>query len=96
MTVARKIAQYKHDPQLLIPGQPVDVFRTPNRKDHHGWHGPAELISVKRRAGSAICDVQGMPLVVPLRNIRRRVLDTLWLYFAGGDTYFIQKFPRQS
>ena len=26
MAVARKIAQHKHDPQLLIPRQPVDVF----------------------------------------------------------------------
>ena len=36
MAVASRIAQHKHDPQLLIPRQPVDVFRTPNRKDHHG------------------------------------------------------------
>lgn len=32
-----------------------------------------------------------MPLVVPLRNIRRHVLDTLWLYFAGEDTLFISE-----
>ena len=66
-------------------------FRTPSKKDHHGWHGPAELISLKRRAGSAICDVQGMPLVVPLRNIRRHVLESLWVHFAGQDSSFISE-----
>ena len=66
LATARKMAQHKHSSELLVPGTAVDVWRTPTRKDQHGWHGPAELISVKRHAGSAICDVQGVPLLVPL------------------------------
>ena len=91
LTTARKMAQHKHGMELLVPGTAVDVWRTPSRKDQHGWHGPAELISIKRHAGSAICDVQGGPLLVPLRNIRKHALTSLFAYFQQQDPNYISR-----
>ena len=73
---ASKMAQHSHAPQLLVPGTVVDIYRKPDRKDQYGWHGPAELVSVKRQAGSAIVDHQGQPLLVPLRHVRNCLLYT--------------------
>ena len=82
---ASKMAQHSHEPQLLVPGTVVDIYRKPDRKDQYGWHGPAELVSVKRQAGSAIVDHQGQPLLVPLRHIRKHVLTALFHHFLEHD-----------
>ena len=53
------IAQHQHEPELLVPGTICDIWREPARKDECGWRGPAESISIERRAGSAIVKHQG-------------------------------------
>ncbi|CAK0848314.1 unnamed protein product [Prorocentrum cordatum] len=71
---ASKITQHQHEPELLVPGTICDIWREPARKDECGWRGPAEVISLERRAGSAIVKHQGQPLIIPLRHLRRHVL----------------------
>ncbi|CAK0843951.1 unnamed protein product, partial [Prorocentrum cordatum] len=71
---ASKITQHQHEPELLAPGTICDIWREPARKDECGWRGPAEVISLERRAGSAIVKHQGQPLIIPLRHLRRHVL----------------------
>ena len=65
---------HKHPPELLVPGTAVDVYRKPDRKDEDGWRGPAELLSLERKAASAIVRHQGQLLIIPLVNLRRHVL----------------------
>ena len=54
---AARIRQHAHPQELLLPGQVVDLWKQPARKDEHGWRGPAEILSIERRAGSAIVRV---------------------------------------
>ena len=82
---AGTMRQYKHDQQLLVPGQQVDIWRQPNRKDEYGWHGPAEIISLERRAGSAIVKHQGQPLIIPLSHLRKHILQHLAVWFHTHD-----------
>ena len=77
-TQASKIKQHAHPVELLLPGQIVDVWRQPTRKDEHGWRGPAEILSIERRAGSAIVRYQGQPLIAPLNYLRKHVLTELF------------------
>ena len=65
--MSRAIAthQHKHKQELLTPGMQVDIWRQPDRKDEDGWRGPAELVSVQRKAASAIVVHQGQPLIIP-------------------------------
>ena len=71
---AQGLKQHKHEPEVLVPGTAVDVWRRPTRKDEHGWHGPGELVSLERRAGSGIVSLNGMPLLVPLSHLRKHIL----------------------
>ena len=74
-TQASRIRQHSHSQELLMPGTIVDVWKTTNRyKDEHGWKGPAEILSIERRAGSAIVKHQGVPFIVPLHYLRKHVL----------------------
>ena len=85
-TQAVRIKQHAHSPEILIPGTAVDVWRRPNRKDEHGWHGPGELVSVARRAGSGIVSLNGMPLLVPLSHLRKHILYLFFLFLINGLT----------
>ena len=62
----------------LKPGDSVDyhhhVKSKLGNKDESRWRGPAEIISMERRAGSAIVKHQGQPLIIPLRHLRRHIL----------------------
>ena len=71
---AARIRQHAHRVELLLPGQLVEIWKQPLRKDVHGWRGPAEILSIERRAGSAIVRYQGQPLIVPLNYLRKHVL----------------------
>lgn len=75
-----KIKQHVHKQEILVPGTAIDVWRTPYRKDEHGWHGPGELVSVQRRAGSGIANLNGMPLLVPRSHLRRHCLFMLFIH----------------
>ena len=87
---ASYMKQYKHSPELLLPGSEVDIWRAPDRKDEDGWRGPAELLSLERIAGSAIVRYQGQPLLVPLRQIRKHILTPFFVHsirHADPDDY---------
>ena len=77
--------QHKHQPELLVPGMQIDIWRKPNRKDEDGWRGPAELVSVQRRANSAIVQHQGQPLIIPLPMIRKHIFLSFFLHMAVCD-----------
>ena len=51
---AEHIHQQKHDTSLLMPGSVIDIWRKPTKKGVDGWKGPADLVSLERKAGSAI------------------------------------------
>ena len=78
---ATKMRQHVQPPAVLLPGTLVDVYRKPDRKDEFGWHGPAELVSLNRRAGSCIAVHQGIPLILPFSHIRKHVLQALYNYY---------------
>ena len=80
MAQAVAMKQHAHKPELLMPGTAVDIWRKPDRKDEPGWRGPAELISLRRSAGSAIVEHQGKPLIIPLHQLRRHILFTFFNY----------------
>ena len=71
---AAKMKQHKHEPELLLPGVTVDYWRQPDRKYEDGWRGPAELKSLERMAGSAIIKHQGLPMLIPLHQLRKHIL----------------------
>ena len=77
---AAHMKQHKHPAELLQPGMQVDIWRQPNRKDEDGWRGPAELISLERKAGSAIVRYQGLPLIIPLAQLRKHILLSYWIH----------------
>ena len=52
-----------------------------------GWRGPAELISLERRAGSCIVRHQGQPLIVPLAHIRKHILTNFWNHAHQQDNH---------
>ena len=66
---AAKITRHQHEPERLVPGTICDIWREPTRTYECGWRGPAEIISLERRAGSAIVKHQGQPLIIPLRHL---------------------------
>ena len=86
-TQAAKMKQHKHEPEILVPGTQLDVWRKPNRKDETGWHGPGELVSVQRRAGSGIVNLNGLPLLVPLSHLRKHILGAFFLWLSSQLTH---------
>ena len=58
--------------QRLQPGEPVDIYRVPERKDQSGWRGPADL--VKLTQGTGIVVWNGVPYILPTRHIRRHTV----------------------
>ena len=70
---AQKMRQHRHQQDFLLPGTACDVYRKPNRKDKYGWHGPCELVSIQREAGSCIVIRNGVPLIVAISHIRKHV-----------------------
>ena len=90
---AVKIKQHKHVQEILVPGTPVDVWRRSARKDTSSWQGPGDLISVERRAGSAIVKLNGIPLLVPMQNLRKHVLSQFFFHcLVNAQTESIQEF----
>eukprot|EP00959_Pyramimonas_sp_CCMP1952_P290017 6065717-Pyramimonas_sp.AAC.1 len=85
---AARITQHQREPELHIPGTICDIWREPARKDECEWQGPAEVISLGRRAGSATVKHQGQPLIIPLRHLRRHILTEHFIaeFNQGGDT----------
>ncbi len=72
--------QHRHQQEFLLPGTVCDVYRKPNRKDEYGWHGPCELVSIQREAGSCIVVHNGIPLIVALSHIRRHLVSDLFCH----------------
>ena len=91
--IARAAAhrQHKHEAELLTPGTMVGIWRKPKTGSVSGWHGPAELISVQRRAGSAIVVLQGLPLLIPLHHIRKHKLLSYFQQQLRLDTTKLQQ-----
>ena len=92
-TRAANMKQHKHPPELLMPGTEVDFWRKPNRKDEDGWRGPAELISVQRKAASGIIQHQGQPHIIPLRFLRKHVLLAYFVFMLqtrSSEAYYVQ------
>ena len=88
LAVATRMKQHKHDNSLLVPGQAVDIWRQPARKDEDGWRGPAELISVERKAGSGIVRHNGQLLLIPLQQLRKHKLLTFFIDMVLHSQYF--------
>ena len=80
------LRMHKHQPQMLLPGAMVDIWRKPDRKDQDGWRGPAEIISVDRHSGSATVQHQGLPLLIPFRNLCKHALETFFdcIHFSNA------------
>ena len=89
---AQHIHQQQHAPALLLPGTAVDIWRKPEKKSADGWHGPAELISIERRAGSGIVQHQEQPLLIPLQHLRRHVLFTFFCNILLTDSQAFENF----
>ena len=84
---AQNMKQYKHTLEFLLPGTICDVYRKPNRKDEYGWHGPCELVSIQRAAGSCIIVHNGVPLIVALSHVRRHLLVGLLVHLLEMMPY---------
>ena len=84
---AARMHQHKHPEEMLVPGTIIDIFRTPDRKDEDGWKGPAELISIERKAGSGIVRYQGQALLIPLHYMRKHILTSFffWSIYEATD-----------
>ena len=56
----------------LVPGDSVDVYRSPAQKDLSGWRGPCEVISTRSMANGVI-DIRwsGRTLTARVQDIRR-------------------------
>lgn len=77
---ARWMHQQQHPKSLLVPGMSVDIWGSPTRKDQVGWHGPTDLLTVERRAGSAVVQHQGQPLLAPLNHLRKHTFLSFMFY----------------
>ena len=44
----------KIDLSKLSPGDTVDLYRLPDRKDESGWRGPCELLDISKADNTAI------------------------------------------
>ena len=54
-------------------GMPVDIYRTPERKDVPGWRGPAVVMDVDKEANNVSVKWQGRILGIPLRHVRKHI-----------------------
>ena len=75
--------------QLKANETQVDLFRLPDSKSESGWRGPCDLLHIG--PDSAIVRHQGVPYIVPLRDIRKHVLLTMLYSYALSSSYFLTR-----
>ncbi|CAK0800448.1 unnamed protein product, partial [Prorocentrum cordatum] len=71
--------------QRLQPGEPVDIYRAPERKDQSGWRGPAELVKLSQGTGIVVWN--GIPYILPTRHIRRHAINLEKIPIGDGNHY---------
>eukprot|EP00959_Pyramimonas_sp_CCMP1952_P203590 4257325-Pyramimonas_sp.AAC.1 len=82
--------------QRLQPGEPVNIYRVPERKEQSGWRGPAELVKLSQGTGIVVWN--GIPYILPTRHIRRHTVNVEKLKLGEGQTEDLrgQCCPRES
>ena len=69
--------QTQHVAELVVGPKTRDIYRSPDRRvlgqGGSGWHGPADLLEVSPDNSKAIVKWQGMPLLLPIRHIRKHI-----------------------
>ena len=80
----------------LSPGDQVDVFRNPTRKDLSGWRGPAEVLST-RRIEEGVIDLKwgGRTIIARAQDCRRHIMFVFLLQTLDAPFLMIQRLLMQ-
>ena len=73
LSLADRTHHQSQDLTKFKPGLLVDLYRTPDRKEAPGWRGPAILLDIDDKVGTASLKWQGRSFDISLRMIREHV-----------------------